>query len=50
MFTLHLFFPWFIQERERELECIRGRFDWNTLWSAEKGEQPKKKPPEIKLV
>ncbi|KAM3821067.1 anillin [Vipera latastei] len=37
------------QERERELECIRGRFDWNTLWSAEKGEQPKKKPPEIKL-
>ncbi|XP_039192719.1 anillin isoform X2 [Crotalus tigris] len=37
------------QERERELECIRGRFDWTTLWSAEKGEQPKKKPQEIKL-
>ncbi|XP_034266881.1 anillin isoform X2 [Pantherophis guttatus] len=37
------------QERERELECIRGRFDWTNLWSAEKGEQPKKKPPEIKL-
>ncbi|XP_032090498.1 anillin isoform X2 [Thamnophis elegans] len=37
------------QERERELECIRGHFDWTNLWSAEKGEQPKKKPPEIKL-
>lgn len=35
------------QERERELACIRGRFDRNNLWSAEK-EQPKKKPPEIK--
>ncbi|XP_058037420.1 anillin isoform X2 [Ahaetulla prasina] len=37
------------QERERELECIRGRFDWTNLWSAEKGEQHKKKPTEIKL-
>ncbi|XP_070582394.1 anillin isoform X2 [Erythrolamprus reginae] len=37
------------QERERELQCIRGRFDWTNLWSAEKGKQPKKKPPEIKL-
>ncbi|XP_013924043.1 PREDICTED: actin-binding protein anillin [Thamnophis sirtalis] len=37
------------QERERELECIRGHFDWTNLWNAEKGEQPKKKPPEIKL-
>ncbi|KAM6451864.1 anillin isoform 1-T1 [Liasis olivaceus] len=36
------------QERERELACIRGRFDRSNLWSAEKGEQPKKKPPEIK--
>ncbi|XP_026558020.1 anillin isoform X1 [Pseudonaja textilis] len=36
------------QERERELKCIRGRSDWTNLWSAEK-DQPKKKPPEIKL-
>uniref|UniRef100_A0A8C6YA97 Anillin n=1 Tax=Naja naja TaxID=35670 RepID=A0A8C6YA97_NAJNA len=40
----------FKQERERELKCIRGRSDWTNLWSAEKGDQPKKKPPEIKLA
>uniref|UniRef100_A0A8C6Y8V9 Anillin n=1 Tax=Naja naja TaxID=35670 RepID=A0A8C6Y8V9_NAJNA len=32
----------FKQERERELKCIRGRSDWTNLWSAEKGDQPKK--------
>uniref|UniRef100_A0A8C5SSU7 Anillin, actin binding protein n=1 Tax=Laticauda laticaudata TaxID=8630 RepID=A0A8C5SSU7_LATLA len=40
----------FKQERERELKCIQGRSDWTNLWSAEKGDQPKKKPLEIKLM
>ncbi|XP_061443589.1 anillin isoform X2 [Rhineura floridana] len=37
------------QERERELACIRGRFDRGNLWSAERGDNSKKKCPETKL-
>ncbi|NXH79005.1 ANLN protein, partial [Hydrobates tethys] len=37
------------QERERELACLRGRFDRGNLWSAEKSESSKKKLPEAKM-
>ncbi|XP_019364599.1 PREDICTED: anillin isoform X2 [Gavialis gangeticus] len=36
------------QERERELACIRGRFDKGNLWSAERGEHSKSKFPDTK--
>uniref|UniRef100_A0A7M4EVC6 Anillin n=1 Tax=Crocodylus porosus TaxID=8502 RepID=A0A7M4EVC6_CROPO len=38
------------QERERELACIRGRFDKGNLWSAERGEHSKSKFPDTKTV
>uniref|UniRef100_A0A8D0GWQ3 Anillin n=1 Tax=Sphenodon punctatus TaxID=8508 RepID=A0A8D0GWQ3_SPHPU len=38
------------QERERELACIRGRFDRGSLWSSERGENLKNKLPEAKMV
>lgn len=31
------------QEREKELACLRGRFDKGNLWSAEKGENSRSK-------
>ncbi|NWU90922.1 ANLN protein, partial [Upupa epops] len=34
------------QERERELACLRGRFDRGNLWSAEKSGCSKRKLPE----
>ncbi|NWU57656.1 ANLN protein, partial [Dromas ardeola] len=37
------------QERERELACLRGRFDRGNLWSVEKSESSKKKLPEAKM-
>ncbi|NXP44254.1 ANLN protein, partial [Heliornis fulica] len=37
------------QERERELACLRGRFDRGNLWSVEKSETPKRKLPETKM-
>ncbi|KFQ44334.1 Actin-binding protein anillin, partial [Nestor notabilis] len=37
------------QERERELACLRGRFDRGNLWSAKKNESPKRKLPEAKM-
>ncbi|NWV27731.1 ANLN protein, partial [Origma solitaria] len=37
------------QERERELACLRGRFDRGNLWSAEKSDSSKRKLPEAKL-
>ncbi|KAM7176717.1 anillin isoform 2-T2 [Macrochelys suwanniensis] len=37
------------QEREKELACIRGRFDKGSLWSAERGENSKNKHPETKM-
>lgn len=37
------------QERERELACIRGRFDKGNLWSAERSESSKRKLPEAKM-
>uniref|UniRef100_A0A8D0GUE5 Anillin n=1 Tax=Sphenodon punctatus TaxID=8508 RepID=A0A8D0GUE5_SPHPU len=37
------------QERERELACIRGRFDRGSLWSSERGENLKNKLPEAKM-
>ncbi|NXX93167.1 ANLN protein, partial [Centropus bengalensis] len=37
------------QERERELACLRGRFDRGNLWSAEKSESSQKKFPEAKM-
>ncbi|XP_030358098.1 anillin isoform X1 [Strigops habroptila] len=37
------------QERERELACLRGRFDRGNLWSAKKSESPKRKLPETKM-
>ncbi|NXE81854.1 ANLN protein, partial [Cochlearius cochlearius] len=37
------------QERERELACLRGRFDRGNLWSAEKSEVPKRKLPEANM-
>ncbi|NXM35565.1 ANLN protein, partial [Oxyruncus cristatus] len=36
------------QERERELACLRGRFDRSNLWSAEKSDCSKRKLPEAK--
>uniref|UniRef100_A0A7M4EV66 Anillin n=1 Tax=Crocodylus porosus TaxID=8502 RepID=A0A7M4EV66_CROPO len=38
------------QERERELACIRGRFDKGNLWSAERGEHSKSKFPDTKTT
>uniref|UniRef100_A0A8C0FLI0 Anillin n=1 Tax=Bubo bubo TaxID=30461 RepID=A0A8C0FLI0_BUBBB len=38
------------QERERELACLRGRFDRGNRWSAEKSESSKRKLPEAKMV
>ncbi|NXC38686.1 ANLN protein, partial [Penelope pileata] len=37
------------QERERELACIRGRFDRGNLWSAERSESSKRNLPEAKM-
>ncbi|NXX15076.1 ANLN protein, partial [Podargus strigoides] len=37
------------QERERELACLRGRFDRGNLWSVEKSESSKRKLPEAKM-
>ncbi|NXO25806.1 ANLN protein, partial [Cisticola juncidis] len=37
------------QERERELACLRGRFDRGNLWSAEKTDSSKRKLPEAKM-
>uniref|UniRef100_A0A6G1R2A7 Anillin n=1 Tax=Hypotaenidia okinawae TaxID=2861861 RepID=A0A6G1R2A7_9GRUI len=37
------------QERERELACLRGRFDRGNLWSVEKSDTPKRKLPEPKM-
>ncbi|XP_048695165.1 anillin isoform X3 [Caretta caretta] len=37
------------QEREKELACIRGRFDKGSLWSAERGENSKSKHPETNM-
>ncbi|NWU67149.1 ANLN protein, partial [Pterocles burchelli] len=37
------------QERERELACLRGRFDRGNLWSAEKSKHSKRKLPEAKM-
>ncbi|NXN84555.1 ANLN protein, partial [Bombycilla garrulus] len=37
------------QERERELACLRGRFDRGNLWSAEKSDCSKRKLPEVKM-
>ncbi|XP_069317694.1 anillin isoform X2 [Eulemur rufifrons] len=36
------------QEREKELACLRGRFDKGNLWSAEKGRSSRSKEPETK--
>ncbi|NXL98198.1 ANLN protein, partial [Tyrannus savana] len=36
------------QERERELACLRGRFDRGNLWSVEKSDSSKSKLPEAK--
>ncbi|XP_066095781.1 anillin isoform X1 [Saccopteryx bilineata] len=36
------------QEREKELACLRGRFDKGSLWSTEKDEQSKSKQQETK--
>ncbi|XP_032498126.1 anillin isoform X2 [Phocoena sinus] len=36
------------QERQKELACLRGRFDKGSLWSAEKGENSKSKQLETK--
>ncbi|XP_064362624.1 anillin isoform X2 [Dromaius novaehollandiae] len=37
------------QERERELACIRGRFDKSNLWSAERSESSKRKITEATM-
>ncbi|XP_068008840.1 anillin isoform X2 [Melanerpes formicivorus] len=37
------------QERERELACLRGRFDRGNLWSVDKSESSKRKIPEAKM-
>ncbi|NWS26027.1 ANLN protein, partial [Polioptila caerulea] len=37
------------QERERELACLRGRFDRGNLWSADKSDSSKRKLPEAKM-
>ncbi|XP_009000290.3 anillin isoform X2 [Callithrix jacchus] len=36
------------QERQKELACLRGRFDKGNIWSAEKGGNSKSKRPEPK--
>nr|XP_020145493.1 anillin isoform X2 [Microcebus murinus] len=36
------------QEREKELACLRGRFDKGNLWSTEKGRNSRSKQPETK--
>uniref|UniRef100_A0A8D0P876 Anillin n=1 Tax=Sus scrofa TaxID=9823 RepID=A0A8D0P876_PIG len=36
------------QERQKELACLRGRFDKGNLWSAEKGENSRSKQLETK--
>ncbi|XP_055974186.1 anillin isoform X2 [Sorex fumeus] len=36
------------QEREKELACLRGRFDRGNLWSAEKGQNSRSKESEAK--
>uniref|UniRef100_A0A8C3VVE9 Anillin n=1 Tax=Catagonus wagneri TaxID=51154 RepID=A0A8C3VVE9_9CETA len=36
------------QERQKELACLRGRFDKGNLWSAEKGENSRNKQLETK--
>uniref|UniRef100_A0A452QN62 Anillin n=1 Tax=Ursus americanus TaxID=9643 RepID=A0A452QN62_URSAM len=36
------------QEREKELACLRGRFDKGNLWSAEKGENSRSKQVDTK--
>uniref|UniRef100_A0A8D1MZM3 Anillin n=1 Tax=Sus scrofa TaxID=9823 RepID=A0A8D1MZM3_PIG len=38
------------QERQKELACLRGRFDKGNLWSAEKGENSRSKQLETKQV
>lgn len=38
------------QEREKELACLRGRFDRGNLWSAEKGQNSSKKPESKKEI
>ncbi|NXN12880.1 ANLN protein, partial [Indicator maculatus] len=37
------------QERERELACLRGRFDRGNLWSEDKSESSKRRLPEAKM-
>ncbi|XP_061222116.1 anillin [Neopsephotus bourkii] len=37
------------QERERELACLRGRFDRGSLWSAKENGGPKRTLPEAKM-
>ncbi|NXI49874.1 ANLN protein, partial [Chloroceryle aenea] len=37
------------QERERELACLRGRFDRGNLWRVEKSESFKRELPETKM-
>ncbi|XP_028905082.1 anillin isoform X2 [Ornithorhynchus anatinus] len=37
------------KEREKELECLRGRFDRGNLWSVEKGDNSTSKLPETKM-
>ncbi|XP_062353267.1 anillin [Cinclus cinclus] len=37
------------QERERELACLRGRFDRGNMWSVEKSDSSKKKLSEAKM-
>ncbi|KAG8512258.1 Anillin, partial [Galemys pyrenaicus] len=46
--TTHLAQQQLKQEREKELACLRGRFDKGNLWSAEKGEHARSKEPEAK--
>ncbi|NXI96791.1 ANLN protein, partial [Psophia crepitans] len=36
-------------ERERELACLRGRFDRGNLWSAERNKSSKRELPEAKM-
>ncbi|XP_038628795.1 anillin isoform X2 [Tachyglossus aculeatus] len=37
------------KEREKELECLRGRFDRGNLWSVENGDVSSSKLPETKM-
>ncbi|XP_064025888.1 anillin isoform X3 [Pogoniulus pusillus] len=37
------------QERERELACLRGRFDRGNLWSGDRSESSQRKIPEAKM-